>query len=671
MGKKPPCRICRSRRWRKNSNGFFICELGHQLEGHQEEVSEFDATMGSTYQRVKKGPKRKRKVQENLISFLSGRDLDFYFLQCIQLLLRKQLYAMIHELGCPAEIENVAHEYWTLYMASLTAYRASNDTLNTDDDDESDDEGEDNSEQDGKNKDKDKDMETGPESEKQLKKSKKSSDPVFKDKADVSEEEPDDLDNMDEYQRSDSSSSESEDEGNDDENDNDDDDNLNTGLPQKKTRKTLPSGKVVPSKKFLKNSATDLTMPSTIAICFLSAQHLKLPIVMGDFYRWTMDRTIPYFNAENYFPPEMRGRALVEVLAPKHRGIEVFQNAAGFISNHMLSEFGVVPRTPNIPPMIFRFVQELMLPVEVYPCAMRLYHIFQDKTSEKLGRHYRHQTTMNPVIAMAVVLVIAKLIYGLDDKKRSTPQPSSWLNSLPRESDIFKSLDVFDSLQAQTKIPTLFGEFEELIKLNPDLYTEYCENELKPYPRLGWATRPRGLLPLLSVFESTNYGDLTTGKYEERPTPTIEAFIQHLHSKVPTPKDREDWTKTAGPPPLKPGEGYVHYNSDATGEYLGQYKRMLSYATNILCVTTDQLQEAVGRVELYTVCDTVHSAGKLNIIQKRPPPKKTTRKALEQALGIADDADLAAVLLENGTEAAEGIVEDIPEDFDAMDFEDF
>jgi len=51
---------------------------------------------------------------------------------------------------------------------------------------------------------------------------------------------------------------------------------------------------------------------------------------------------------------------------------------------------------------------------------MRLYHIYRDKSFGKQfqGRGYRERSTMDPVIAMAVVIIIAKLVYGLDDKRR-------------------------------------------------------------------------------------------------------------------------------------------------------------------------------------------------------------------------------------------------------------
>ncbi|KAG0056972.1 hypothetical protein BGZ83_002579 [Gryganskiella cystojenkinii] len=194
---------------------------------------------------------------------------------------------------------------------------------------------------------------------------------------------------------------------------------------------------------------------------------------------------------------------------------------------------------------------------------------------------------------------------------RSEGNASSWINSLPQETDWLQSQDVYDSFKTQTKIPALMGEFEELIQVNPDLYTAYCERELTPYARVGYK-KIQVLRPVLSVFESTKYGDLTLDDFDHRPTPEIESFIRHLHANVPRPEDREDWKEMESvPPPLRPGEGYVHYIDEPSGEFLGRYKRLLSYGANILCLTTEEMQDHVRRVEEATVCETVLAPGHL------------------------------------------------------------
>lgn len=83
-------------------------------------------------------------------------------------------------------------------------------------------------------------------------------------------------------------------------------------------------------------------------------------------------------------------------------------------------------------------------------------------------------------------------------------------------------------------------------------------------------------------------------------SPPIETFIRRLYSDVAPPEgdggqyEEEDWLE---PPPLSPGEGFVHYLPDRGGKYLGNYERLLGYACNILGVRMALLEEAVILVE--------------------------------------------------------------------------
>ncbi|KAF9278507.1 jumonji domain-containing protein 6 [Mortierella alpina] len=184
------------------------------------------------------------------------------------------------------------------------------------------------------------------------------------------------------------------------------------------------------------------------------------------------------------------------------------------------------------------------------------------------------------------------------DRTRSTHRfdgdRQSIVNMMPRESNWMQSLDIYDSLQTQTQIPMAFGEFEELIQVNPDLYSEFCKQELLPDPKKEFAQ-------VLNCLEGTDYAQrLSQQQTETKVSPPIETFIRRLYSDVAPPEgdggqyEEEDWLE---PPPLSPGEGFVHYLPDRGGKYLGNYERLLGYACNILGVRMALLEEAVILVE--------------------------------------------------------------------------
>ncbi|KAF8934226.1 jumonji domain-containing protein 6 [Dissophora ornata] len=538
MVKKPPCRICRSKKWRKNSLGFYICEFGHQLEGHQEEEGEFDASLGSMHRRQLRGPKRKRKTKK--AQHYYGANAEDLLLQAMQLILRKQLYALVHDLGFPPEIEQVAQEYWTLYISCQKTYQDTSkpttepaysrnveesETGNTDDREPDDEE-----------------THLTPEGGDTLatRSAKRTNQSTFRDKTKVPGKDPDELDKLEVFQNDNSEHSNS----SEDDSEIDSDQELQTGDNDDVESNEDERGGDPSTERRAKCPADEdprrLNIGFTVAICYLAAVHLQLPVTMGDFNRWAMDRRLPYFNAMQHLPADMKLKVpFPGALRP--------------------NSFGLYPDMPNIPLLIFRFTQELMLPIEVYPCALRLSQILFEIKTPSAGQpessldiyHFRHRTVKGPTIAMALVIVVAKMFFGLDGKNR---------------------------------------EFEELIQVNPDLYSEYFKEEVMPVskPEFG---------DLLTAFETTEYAQKAGEcSYKQDISPGIEAFIRNLHSGVAPPESSRD-DGGLEPPPLRPGEGYVLYRNDNEGVYLGNYARVLSHASNVLYLNPELLQREVRRIE--------------------------------------------------------------------------
>lgn len=54
---------------------------------------------------------------------------------------------------------------------------------------------------------------------------------------------------------------------------------------------------------------------------------------------------------------------------------------------------------------------------------------------------------------MNELTLMSKISYGV----RLERDPKSWINTLPKEQNWMRSLDIFDRLQAQVTIPTALG----------------------------------------------------------------------------------------------------------------------------------------------------------------------------------------------------------------------
>ncbi|KAF9202069.1 Pol I core factor CF [Haplosporangium sp. Z 27] len=463
----------------------------------------------------------------------------------MQLILRRQIYALIHDLGFPSEFEQVAREYWILYLSGLRrlkdkdSSKPDHDTViegNIGDDSLDSDDSSENMPEDG-------DSEATPRKQQVQNR--------FRDKTVDKASNLDTLD--DEYLSNSSYSSSDEDveEENNEESESESDKGIEEELSPVKKRQWIRSHY---------DSSGSINIRFTIAVCYLAAQHLKLPVIYGDFYRWTVERKIPYYNALGELPADMKrwidhnrqGQFL-----PGHKFMGTFQMAVQKLLNSFSKTVGKITDIPNLPPLVFRFTQELMLPIEVYPCALRLLRAYVDTINAPhkkfygvLKRDVQRPTTI-PVYAMATVIIVAKLLFGLDGKK---------------------------------------SEMEELIQVNPDLYSEHCEKEL-------WPAFNAEFDQLIRIFQTTDYAQrMDDQNGNDRISPSIEAFIKKLYSNIPPPDEPAE-ESSSKPPPLRPGEGFVHYKTDNVEVYLGQYERLLGYASNILCVDSGYLEGEVSYVE--------------------------------------------------------------------------
>ncbi|KAF9091788.1 Pol I core factor CF [Mortierella sp. GBA35] len=620
--KKPPCRVCRSTRWRKNSLGHYVCESGHQLEGYQEEEGEFVEGAGG-YERRQKVTKKKKVVES---AFVSGKQGTTLVLRCAQFILQLQVQALVRELGFPLEMNAVVREYWMVYVSNLVEYDDDGANVSTQQSTA------------GEQADEDQDTtlnnDNGAEGE-------GSSEAHFKDKTQPATPIPDPLDTQQEFQNSESESSDDDSDNDDngdngDENDGDhdsDDDEVdmvdghimatdNTELDepdqqtytdpmqQRKRAKESQDGRISKRRRGVVTLRTGmdyryLTMRSLIAILYIASQHLKIPVVMGDFQRWIMQYKVPYYNAIKCLPRHMARRLQnyhKAFLQPRNRNPEALRRVVMVLLQQFERVHHIDPVTSNTPRLIARFIHELMLPVECYTCALRFYHIaYHATTSAGLKIKLKNRSTLrDPDRAMAIVIFVAKLIFGLDGKDRGDVNQMSWTNCLPSEKEWMTSLNSFDALRSQSEIPGMFGEFEELINVNPDIYNEHMGKGL----RLA-ETEER--FQLMSIFDKTTFKATGSGKYSrtsvngefrsqqssEGQPPGIAPFIQRLYYNVNPPDDSMIGDHT----PIPPGAGFVHYKGDVGGQFLGKYERLLSYASNILCINPEELQSEVCFIE--------------------------------------------------------------------------
>ncbi|KAK8051050.1 Ubiquitin-like protein [Apiospora rasikravindrae] len=107
------CEECGSRHW-YSEDALRYCRNGHRLEGyapHEAGEDEYGTT-GKVHRRKKE--KRERAAVK--LEGAAGREL---YLECLQIILRKQIWWLIKERGLPAELEEIVRAFWALRVRDL------------------------------------------------------------------------------------------------------------------------------------------------------------------------------------------------------------------------------------------------------------------------------------------------------------------------------------------------------------------------------------------------------------------------------------------------------------------------------------------------------------------------------------------------------------------------
>ncbi|RFU35597.1 hypothetical protein B7463_g655, partial [Scytalidium lignicola] len=147
-------------------------------------------------------------------------------------------------------------------------------------------------------------------------------------------------------------------------------------------------------KRMQKVSNTLPRLVETLALCYLGILLLRLPFTLGDILTWAKMQEMPYFRAIKEIPKDMR----LHLPSHYHASLEVHSTMKGedlqtatlevaqFFSYHF--EMGFPPL--NTPLLIFKYMRDLGLPVEIYGAVRRLAELLDfDFTYPKTHKRYR------------------------------------------------------------------------------------------------------------------------------------------------------------------------------------------------------------------------------------------------------------------------------------------
>ncbi|KPP76268.1 hypothetical protein Z043_104403 [Scleropages formosus] len=198
-----------------------------------------------------------------------------------------------------------------------------------------------------------------------------------------------------------------------------------------------------------------MTMPMTLAFCHLSLLWLREALTLSDLLRFVAEGHIPYINAYQVFPEEMKlygkdSQIFRVESIPSHRKVQ--QEA------HKLAVFLDLPRFPPVtqeymlhPALLsLKYLTEANLPDEL--------HLWVCRVMEQAGVGEGTYLTYDPlgrkscllsydILAAALIIVTMKLLFKMDDQKECGIRQSSGLWTWPKRKKLKRLQGVVEHLQ--------------------------------------------------------------------------------------------------------------------------------------------------------------------------------------------------------------------------------
>lgn len=149
-----------------------------------------------------------------------------------------------------------------------------------------------------------------------------------------------------------------------------------TLFSSQRNSETVKDGQTKSSRRSATATSSIPNLKQCLAIMHLAFQVLRLPFSLADLLHWAQSGDLLYQEAYHEVPKEMYSRlpsVYQEQFRPKVQLtdaqllFEVTRLALGYNN-----DYGITFPPLNVPPILFRLIEELALPLEVYPAVRRL-----------------------------------------------------------------------------------------------------------------------------------------------------------------------------------------------------------------------------------------------------------------------------------------------------------
>ncbi|KAF8529135.1 hypothetical protein BU17DRAFT_36968 [Hysterangium stoloniferum] len=456
------CPICRSRQWHKEAaSGLVTCSEGHVLQNYRNETRETTELGPHALRKrtLKSGRVRKDDTGKGDAALYHGARARYLYFESLQLILRAQIRVLIQEWKLPLEFEVICKDIWALHLSLLPRPPDPEWAMNEAHQGHGDPTGSASGSDSGPDDQGDWTLrDDGDKGEKQ-------------DEKDETEAILDDL--LKEAEATPGSDGDTDSDGG--------------------TRANRKGNRTAPEKK---KRNTYEAPAGNIAVLMMGCWTIRLPVMYRDFVRLIEAYKLPYLDGVRVLPGEMRrhlAKETVSMLNPHFPPTVLkLHRLTSRLVRLCWTRFGIHTPEVNGGPMLWRIVRALKGTATLYglakSMARELYlpltldvSLAPGLVPRRQGDPRRHKGDNVPVEVglVGVVIVVLKMVYGLDGVKRRVMDgdPGSTLPGLEMYIEMVRAgegdedEELFSECGKMINVATL--ENEEI-----DKYLEFCEGAL-------------------------------------------------------------------------------------------------------------------------------------------------------------------------------------------------
>ncbi|KAL4810783.1 hypothetical protein BDV18DRAFT_2260 [Aspergillus unguis] len=305
----------------------------------------------------------------------------------------------------------------------------------------------------------------------------------------------------------------------------------------------------------------------TVALCYLGALLMRLPVSIADFHRYVMRNDIPYYRAFLHVPRDMKDKLPQEYIAlldtTRLLKAEDLHTAVFDLLLLYQRQFKVQFPPLNSPILLYRLVRRLALPVDIYPVTKRLQTLIGFTFEYPAKVVGRRKPLDKPELQLITLIVIAtKLLFPFDDVQRhpiSAQEPTVQSINWDAWAEVQNQYDRRDLSADQ------IGKGKEILVNEGDVLTMSSAqlDEYMDWYETSWLdTSSKGTNPLHSLFP------LGTSSKENRQSTSIsrddeEESIEWLSGTAQRYLKTRDVISSDDQDVPRPGSLYTRYRQES------------------------------------------------------------------------------------------------------------